>query len=666
VASFPDSDAVTPPGGIGRLSLTRQELRDRERRLRAAEAVAGVGTYVLDIATGEWLASPQLERIFGIDAKSIRDIDLWIALVHPDDRERMAAYYPAAVRELGRFEADYRIVRRNDGAVRWVAGIGEFERDAAGAPIRMIGTIQDITVRKQAEQALRSSEEQHRRLFETMVQGVVYQDAAGCIITANPAAERILGLSIAQMKGLSSLDPRWRAIREDGSEFPGSVHPAMEALRTGNEVRDVVMGVFNPTHEDYTWVNICAVPLFREGDVRPFQVYATIEDITDRKRAEESRRRMDAELQRAQRLESLGLVAGGIAHDFNNLLTAILGHINLARTTTGDAVVVRELGDAEKASHQAVGLANQLLTFARGGAPVRKIIALAPVLRETTDFCVRGTSVSVAFDIGDLWPVDVDPAQIAQVVQNIVVNAVQAMPNGGTLSVSARNAPAGEAPFVRVRVTDTGVGIPPEHRDRLFDLYFTTRSTGSGLGLPIAYSILRRHGGSIAVVESQTGAGTTIGFDLPAVARPARTGPAEEVPARAADRTATILIMDDEEMVAKLLQRMLERKGHRVVSTRDGQAAIDRYVEFAQAGTPFDLVILDLTVRGGLGGLEANRGIRAFDPGARLIVSSGYSDDPVMASYAEHGFAATLAKPYRVDDLFRVIQGVLAAPPPGA
>jgi len=378
---------------------------------------------------------------------------------------------------------------------------------------------------------------------------------------------------------------------------------------------------------------------------------------------------LEGELQRATRLESLGLLAGGIAHDFNNLLTVIIG--NLSMVTLGSDLEPEAKGHvsaASRATLRARDLTQQLLTFAKGGSPVRTALSLSELVQEVADFVLRGTAVDCEFTYAsDLWPAHVDKGQISQVVQNLVINAVQAMPEGGHIRIDLRNeevAPATSrllAPgrYLHMTIADTGSGIAPDVLPRIFDPYFTTKKTGNGIGLATVFSIVRKHGGHITV-ESTIGSGTTFHLHLPA----SDEAPVSAVPRQLTVDTATlsgrVLLMDDEPEIRHLAAQMMQHLGLEVHCTADGAAATAEYTRALRDGRRYDIVILDLTVPGGMGGLQALRLLREADPEVCAVVSSGYSEDEVTAAYRKHGFRAIVSKPYGIDELARALRPLLS------
>jgi signal transduction histidine kinase len=379
------------------------------------------------------------------------------------------------------------------------------------------------------------------------------------------------------------------------------------------------------------------------------------------------RQRMEDELLKVRKIESVGVFAAGIAHDFNNLLTGILGYISLAQVVAKmDTKVLAYMTEAEQACQRATALTQQLLTFAKGGAPVRHTISLVEILKESVGFALRGANVRGDIQIAaDLWPVDVDAGQINQVIHNVVLNAVQAMPGGGTVEVRADNIvfeadapfPLIEGQYAKITVQDYGCGIPKEVLSNIFDPYFTTKAEGSGLGLTTAYAIVTKHDGYITVT-SEMGLGTTIVIYLPASQQAlvsAQTRP--HIPLSGSGR---ILVMDDEEVIRNLLRELLETLGYTVECVQDGAEAVAVYQCAQAARQPFAAVILDYTIPGSIGGLETLNHLRAIDPQVKALISSGYANNPVMADWAYYGFSGVVAKPYTLAQLQETLHNVLS------
>jgi signal transduction histidine kinase/CheY-like chemotaxis protein len=389
-------------------------------------------------------------------------------------------------------------------------------------------------------------------------------------------------------------------------------------------------------------------------------------DLIREQLEKEKAARLDAALARTSKLESLGVLAGGIAHDFNNLLTVVMGNLSLAKLDTQCEAETRQyLTEGERAAMRARDLTQQLLTFAKGGEPVREAALLEDIVREATNFALHGSKVSCEFEIDpDLWPANVDRGQIAQVVHNVIINANHAMPQGGVIRIVLRNdsitveGRPGLAPgrYLKLSVADTGSGISAENLARVFEPYFTTKSQGSGLGLTTAYSIVKKHQGHIEV-ESKIGKGTVFHIWLPAAERPPALVAAEQDPRP--QRAGRILFMDDEPQIRQMAVQLLQRMGLQVTAVDDGSAVVLEYVAARDEGRPYDLVILDLTVPGGMGGAKAMEKLRHIDPHVRAIVSSGYSSDPVLANYRAHGFCGIIPKPYVVSEVAKAIDAVL-------
>ncbi len=390
------------------------------------------------------------------------------------------------------------------------------------------------------------------------------------------------------------------------------------------------------------------------------RIYAA--DITEREK-------MHEELLKAQKLESLGVMAGGIAHGFNNILTAILGNLSLARMQINPSHdIARRLGECEKAAVQASELAQQLLTFSSGGEPVKKIIDPAPLIRKAASFVLRGTNVRCVIELAEsLWCLEADGGQFNQVLQNLLINAMQAMPGGGEVTVRAENELLEEdnphqlasGHYLKVSIEDNGCGIAPEDLTRIFDPYFTTKPQGTGLGLSAVYSIIRKHGGKVEV-SSAGGKGSCFSVHMPA--RP-ESRPEEDIfdKRAAAGESFRVLIMDDEEFVREIAVEIMEFIGYEVESCADGNEAVRLYEAARERNTPFNAVILDLTVPGGMGGKETAEQLLRIDPEAVLVVSSGYSNDPVVANFRQYGFSGVINKPFDAETLMRELERLMPA-----
>ena len=375
---------------------------------------------------------------------------------------------------------------------------------------------------------------------------------------------------------------------------------------------------------------------------------------------------MEEELLKIQKLESVGILAGGIAHDFNNILTSILGNISVAiMHTTPKSEISQILTNAEGAALHAKDLTMQLLTFSKGGAPIKTSASIADLIKDSTNFMLRGSNVKCEFSLPDeLWPVEIDEGQMSQVINNLIINADQAMPGGGNIEISSINViirpgdiiPLKKGKYVKVSIKDHGKGITKRNLTKIFYPYFTTKRSGSGLGLSVAYSIVKNHEGYITVM-SKPGKGTTFYIYIPASQK--------KIPEKRTWKKSlymgkrNILVMDDEKMVRDILSRMLKKLGCEVVCVKDGAEAIIKYKQSKETGKPFDVVIMDLTIPGGMGGQETIKKLLEIDPEVKAIVSSGYSNDPIMSHYQAYGFSSVIAKPYRITELSKILRDVM-------
>jgi PAS domain S-box-containing protein len=516
---------------------------------------------------------------------------------------------------------------------------------------------QEVAERTIAEDQLAEEKERLAVTLRSIGDGVITTDISGRVLLVNRVAERLTGwkqeyasgypiaqvLSLVDEKNRTPVEnPALRLMNQDeSSNFP---YRAVLVARDGTErVIEESVSIMSD-HENRT---IGIVIVFR--------------DITERQKLEN-------ELARTQKLESLGLLAGGIAHDFNNILTAIFGNITLARMHTGeDSPGYERLAEAENAMVRAKELTQQLLTFSKGGAPVKETADITGIIIDSTKFMLRGSQSRCEFAINpSLWTVDVDVGQISQVINNIVINADHAMSGGGIIQVSSLNCslkkgtllPLAPGRYVKITIADKGSGIPKENLTRIFDPYFTTKAKGSGLGLSTAISIIRKHSGHIEI-ESEPGKGTSVHIYLPASDK-SLNGPVTGND-QLVHGSGRILVMDDEEAILDMASALLSHFGYRPGVAHDGEEAITVYKAAAAGNDPFAVVIMDLTIPGGLGGKETIARLREFDPLVKAIVSSGYSTDPIVANFRQYGFVGILTKPYTAKEMSEIIKKVLSA-----
>ena len=546
------------------------------------------------------------------------------------------------------------LARKSDGELFWV----ETSLQAAylEGKQRIIGVLRNIHARKMAEEELASEKERLAVTLRSIGDGVITTDTRGRIVLMNRVAEGLTGWRQGEAAG-RLFSTVFHIIHQHNGDL--CENPVDRVLRHGEMIELPSDTILISKDGTQRLIADSGAPI-RDPQSQVIGAVIVFRDVTEEKKMEE-------ELFKIRKLESVGVLAGGIAHDFNNILVAILGNVSLARQRLTDPQEAEKLlKNTEKAALRARDLTAQLLTFSRGGEPIIETASIAATIMESAEFVLRGSNVKLSFDIpDDLWLVSVDPGQISQVIQNIVLNARQAIPDQGEIRISCRNCEnCGSGPdqvkknCVRLVIKDNGPGIPADILPRIFDPYFSTREDGSGLGLAICHSIIKKHGGHITV-ESAPGAGATFTIQLP-VSPEQEVSLRPEIPMHSVPaRAGRILVMDDDGMILELTQQMLEFMGHQVVTCTDGQQALKLYQEGMAAGHPFDLVIMDLTIPGGMGGEKAVQELLRIDPRARAIVASGYSDDPVMAGYREYGFKAVVMKPYQLEDLDRAVRKTL-------
>ncbi len=506
-------------------------------------------------------------------------------------------------------------------------------------------TYRDITDRKQAAQALKNSEEKFRKAFQTSPDSInINRLSDGMYVSINRGFTQVMEYTEEDAIGKTSIElnvwqkPEDRQRLVTGLKAHGFVEnlEAMFCSKSGRRIAGLMSAAV---------IELDGVP----------HIISTTRNITELKQTEEA-------LRNIQKLDSLGVLAGGIAHDFNNLMGGIFSYIDLAMAEIKNEKALLYLSNAMNVMDRVRGLTQQLLTFAKGGAPLQKITPLIPFIQETVQFALSGSNVSCRFEIAnDLRPCNIDKNQIAQVIDNIVINAKQAMSGGGNVEILARNISIGEknhaslgaGDYVQISVKDNGVGIPRESIARIFDPFYTTKATGHGLGLSTCYSIVTRHGGSIQV-ESESGKGSTFHILLPATIE-AHLSIAEAV-LTSHSGSGTILVMDDEVVIRETIKRILASLGYTVECRTGGQEAVNFYQSEVMAGRKIAAMIFDLTVIGGMGGKDAVAEIRKLDADIPVFIVSGYADDPIMKNPQAYGFTASLGKPYRKSEVEKMLE----------
>ncbi len=517
--------------------------------------------------------------------------------------------------------------------------------------------LRDISDRKLLEQAIIAEKDQLVTTLQSVAEAIVATDREGRITFFNSLAEQLTEWE--QQEALNRPFQDIFRLQSEKSNRDGQ--PQLQFQSSAWALNDV-----DSPCQLITKNGLQRTISMREAPLRDYSGHLTgtviiFRDITDEWRQQE-------EQQRLSKLNSLGVLAGGLAHDFNNLLTTILGNVFVTKLRmVPQDPLAKNLDQAEHACLRAKELTQQLLTFAKGGSPIKTSLAIGELVRKSTVFALSGSSISCHFDIPpDLWPMDGDAGQLRQVIQNITLNARQAMPHGGHFSVRVENADLSlgtplpspsltPGNYIKITFEDQGSGIPEKECSNIFDPYYTTKPGASGLGLATAHSIIQQHQGHIGV-ESEEGKGTRFILYLPSsystFALPGN--PTMPLP----QGKGRILVMDDEQSIRRMVEDALSQFGYEVVGVNDGEEAIDVFSESLARGEPFDVVLLDLTIPGGMGGKETIQRLRTLSPHVKAIVTSGYCDDPIMADYEMYGFQGILEKPYKIMDLAKTLESL--------
>lgn len=668
---------------ISEQKQTEKALRMSEEKFRDLVENINDVIFSLDKDGTVTYTSPAIKKILGYNFDELVGKN-FAEIVYPEDlNDIVKRYYELLSGKLMPFE--YRMIKKN-GKPCWVRTYSRPIME--GESLKIFGLITDISKRKKAEEDLKGAyesleemvKERTMELRETnknlrkeirdrrkaqdqvlrneekymlmanelniVLQGItdhiIMCDKDMKIVWANKAAAESIGKEPDELKG-KHCNELWHNRNIAPENCP--IWKTLESGRANEAVQE--------TPDGSIW-EVRSYPLLDEHGM----IRGAIEisrNVTERKILEE-------EMQKRQKLESLGTLAGGIAHDFNNILTVILGNISFAKMllNTDDKAYAR-LNDVENASLKAKDLTNRLLTFSKGGSPLKKTIYLERLLHDTATLALKRSEVKLEFSFPeDLWQVEVDESQIAQVINNIINNAEQAMPHGGIITISSENIelkkqkhiPMPTGKYVKISITDTGFGIQKEHIRNIFDPFFSTKKQSYGLGLATSYSIIKKHGGHITA-DSQIGKGTTIVMYLPASS--AKQSTLKDESDKLYMGKGNILFMDDEDFIRELAAGILGHLGYEVTFARNGEEALEKYEKAHEKGTPFDAVILDLTIPGGMGGKECIRKLKKIDPDVKAIVSSGYSNDPVATNPRRYGFKAYIAKPYNIQTLSTVL-----------
>jgi PAS domain S-box-containing protein len=649
-----------------RLAEEARRKSEQKLSLHIEQTPLAVIEWDLEFRVNEW--NPAAEKIFGYLAREVVGRSGLELIVAPGVRPHVEKIWQELLSDTVRRGMDdephggRRSVNENltkDGRTIICAWYNTPLIAGNGQVVGVASLALDITASKKAEDALAAEKERLAVTLRSIGDGVITTDIDGRINLINKAAEDFTGWPQATALGRPLTEvfhivvPKTREPCDD---------PVKKVLETGANIDFRANATLVDRSSRERPVATSAAPI-RDKDSHLIGAVLVFRDMSEQQS-------LVNEMLRATKLDSLGILAGGIAHDFNNILTAIIGNLSIAKLLTDDNKKLHSrLDEAEKASLRAKDLTQQLLTFAKGGAPVKQTASIADLIRDSAEFTLRGSNVRCDFAFApDLWPADIDQGQISQVINNLVINAMQAMPEGGIVQIRAENLvlandssvpmPAGR--YVRFSVTDNGTGIRAEHLAKIFDPYFTTKQKGSGLGLATSYSIVKKHEGHISV-DSTLGVGTAFHVLLPASTSKVR--PASETSVEPVRGQGYILIMDDEPLIRELAVTILDYLGYDSKTAADGNEAVTLYTAALASPKPFTAVIMDLTIPGGTGGRETIKRLLAINPDVLAIVSSGYSNDPVMANYLQYGFKGVVSKPYRIDEIAKVLDEVINPKP---
>ncbi len=624
-------------------------LKKREFQLIETQTVAKIGNWDLDLMTPGLDWSNETYKLFDKDPDNFNpSFDEFARLVHPNDLEIMQSKFNNALESDEKpYHVEVRII--NDSGREWVMEtFGKVARDDNGKAISIFGTTQNVTERSLLE-ALQKSEKRFTDLSENSTDFIWEFDENEIFTYASPSIKNLLGYSPEEMIGKSAFAP----ITSEGER----VMKEFVLHKKARKSFSAIVNINQHKNGNEVILESSGVPIIdRNGK---YHGYRGIDrDITERKK-------MEIQLQQSQKIEAIGTLAGGIAHDFNNMLGVITGNISYALSNMNkDDELYEVLSDIQDSAKQAQTLTHQLLTFSRGGAPIKKVADINKLIKESAVFSIRGANAKCSFELSNnLWRTEIDEGQINQVISNLMINANQAMPNGGVITIRTGNVEfetengfslsAGR--YIKIVVEDQGVGISKKHLPNIFDPYFTTKQKGNGLGLATTYSIIKRHDGHITVY-SEIERGTVFNVYLPAslkgIKEPGNKGETKH------KGQGTILIMDDQESILKMVGRMLNHMGYEAIFAMNGSQAVELYRDYYQSDKSLDLVILDLTIPGGMGGLRTIIELLKIDPNVKAVVSSGYSNDPIMAGYEDYGFCGVVPKPYTKAQLSEVLNKI--------
>ncbi len=531
-------------------------------------------------------------------------------------------------------------------------------KNAEGELVGIVENFQDITDRKRSEISLASERERLAVTLKSIGDGVITTDINGNVVLINRVAEELTGWSQQQAYGRNIQEVF--SVKDEITQLDRD-NPVKRILDSGESINFERDTILVSKDERVRNISDSGAPIMDQNN-KIIGVVLVFRDVTEKKQ-------MEKELFKIKNIESLGVLAGGIAHDYNNILASILGNINLALLDNSLKPETQKLiSAAAKSSKRAKGLTQQLLTFSKGGDPVLKICSLPEIVKKAVELILNRDRVKCDYNFSeDLWLLKIDPDQVSQVIQNIVINACQAIPEQGKVTIACENVLFSKIKenfvsevenLVKISICDNGNGMSQQVMGKIFDPYFSTKETGNGLGLTISLSVIKKHGGNI-LVKSEEGSGTTFSIFLPGIVDGSSlSGTKSKINYK--EEKLIVLFMDDDEMLRSVAKSMLMHLGHEVILAKDGEEALRLYEESMNSDKPVGLTIMDLTIPGGMGGKDAVRKLQQVTPDAKVIVASGYSSDPVLANYKNYGFCASLIKPFELKEVQKVIGQVLS------
>lgn len=657
-----DSGAVSAVGGVAmditdRIKL-EEALRKSEENFRSTFENAAIGVAVANPEGCFQKVNKVFCEIFGYSEQELLTKEFW-DLCHPDELETCREQIKRLInKETNTFQLEKRYFHKTGKIILGQVNVSVV-RDSKGNMLHTIAQIQDITERKAANEKLKKSEWSLKKSQEVAHLGSWEWDLTTNEEVWSDETYRLLDVDRDIVKGLHKI-------------FENRLHPDDKEITFKTIEKTISTGGKYSVNFRIILPDSTERVLHSEGELicddsgKSRKLIGTTQDITRLTRMKEEHIKMEKELQNRQKLESLGVLAGGIAHDFNNILTSIMGNISIAKVDLNTKSETYErLTKAETASMRAKDLAHQLRTFSKGGVLVKEVASITELIKETAIFALYGSSTKPKFFIPeDIWFAEIDQGQISQVIHNLIINADEAMTEARNIKINVNNIvitkenmlALKEGRYIKISITDQGEGIPAEHLSKIFDPYFTTKEKGSGLGLTISYSIIAKHKG-IITVDSTLGIGTTFDIYLPASLE--MNIKKKNVASTPLIGNGKILLMDDEKEIRDVASKMLKKIGYEVECTKDGTEAIKTYEKAMESGEPFDAVILDSIVPGGMGGKETIKKLLEINPYVKVIMSSGYSAGTVISDFTKFGFISCLPKPYVIHEMARVMYKTL-------